>query len=211
MTSGPDDGSGLEQAWRSRSRPDNEVPVSLALDALIVATGDLAVFVCGMAVYRNGIEFTIEVRARPSRPTGDEDLVSNLVQGRRGEHRFLVGVEYADGRRCANIDELDVRNPGPPTQPHLQGGGGSGGGNEASATWFLTPLPPPGELRLYCAWPAVGIDETVTSLDADRILEAATRVRELWPWEPTIRRPRPPAPPVIPAEGWFAGFRRRPH
>ena len=202
---GADDDAG-ERAWRRHARPDNEVPVSLALDVMIAATDDIAVFICGLAVYRNGVDLTVEVRSRPNR-SGDDELLAGDFYGMRSASRLLFGVEYADGRRCANLAvRPDPNADGPQDQPRLRPGGGGGGENVASASWFLCPLPPPGALRIYCAWPSAGIAETVTSIDADRILEAASRVRELWPWEPTTRRPRPLARPVLPAEGWFTQF-----
>ena len=48
-----------------------------------------------------------------------------------------------------------------------------------------------------------GIEETVTVLDADEILAAAGRVRELWPWEPERHEPRRPRSPVLPDGSWF--------
>jgi len=60
-------------------------------------------------------------------------------------------------------------------------------------------------VRLYCAWPGAGIEETVAVLDGGLLREAASRVRELWPWEPErYEEPSRPLPPVLPAGGWFA-------
>jgi hypothetical protein len=187
-------------------RPDNEIPGSVAVDALLASSEDLVVFICGMSVYRDGVDFTVEVRARPGRMSG-ASLHEAMVWPGAGEDRLLLGVEFDDGRRCTNVP----REHPPPSgttsadQPALWSSGSGGRLRTAYASWFLYPLPPPGDLRIICAWPAAGISETVTTLSADAILRAADRARELWPWEPepTVVEPEP-GPPDIPAGGWFA-------
>jgi hypothetical protein len=208
-----DDDSDRARSLRRRVQPDNEVPVSVPLDAVVVSKADLVVFVCGLAVYRNGLAFTLEARARTSAAAGgeEEDDVLGHVLHRHGRsaHQLLIGVEYADGRRCSTLDTgSPFEEGGPEDQPRLRPGGGHAGERSASVAYFLSPLPPSGELRIYCAWPSAGIDETVTIIDAGPILEAADRVRVLWPWEPARSRSRPAAQPTVPDRGWFAEQRR---
>ena len=188
-----------EPDWTRFQRPDNEVPTSVGVDLLLGSSDDVAVFVCGLSVYRTGIEFTVEARASGRRDPGEEDdfLGSALHGHGRTQNRLLLGVEYADGRYGTN---LGTGSRG----VHLWSSGGGGGQREASATWFLSPLPSTGEVRLYCAWPSVGIDETVATLDGDEILSAAERVRELWPRMPESHEPREPRPVPVPEGGWFA-------
>jgi hypothetical protein len=42
-------------------------------------------------------------------------------------------------------------------------------------------LPPPGPLAFVCQWPARGIPESRSEIDARLVLEAAVRVTSLWP------------------------------
>jgi hypothetical protein len=203
---GPEDPED-EQELRRRERlhegraGENEVPVSVAFDAVLARTDDLAVFVSGLRVFSNGVELTVEVRARTT-PADDRYGLSEALHGHR-DAQLLLGVEFADGRRCSTID-WDLMS-GPPGTPRLWPGGGSGGQRSADASYFLSPLPPPGELRLVCAWPEAGIEDTVTPLPTQQILDAAARVVELWPWEPEIHEEsyEPPAPRV-PEHSWFA-------
>ena len=51
----------------------------------------------------------------------------------------------------------------------------------------LWPLPPPGPLRLVCAWPDRGIPETSTTIDAGPLRDAAARARPEWPADPADR------------------------
>ena len=184
--------------------PDNEVPAVLALERVIGASAGVVFFLAGMRVYSNGIEFDLEARLRPGASIGEADGIYALLPDFHGPHgtpadRLLLGVEFADGRRASSIGVAD-------SGIGLRSNGSSGGGRSAHATYFLSPLPPPGDVRIVCALPGAGIDETVTVIDGAAILEAAGRVRELWPWEPERHEPRRPVRPVVPAGGWFTSF-----
>jgi len=186
-------------------RPDNEVPAVLVIDKVLVASDDLVCYLAGMRVYSTGVEFDLEARLRPGAQVGDAARLYEMLTDFYGSHgvqdeRLLVGVEFADGRRGANLDGVADRGVS------LRPSGSSGGGRSAQATYFLSPLPPPGEVRIVCALPGAGIDETVTVLDAEEILAAAARVRELWPWEPERHEPRRPRPPAMPDGSWFRSF-----
>lgn len=186
------------EAMRARGRPDNEVPSSVALDAVLGETADFGVYLSGVRVFRAGLEFRITALAR--HPGAGRGLGGALFGHGEQEDRLLLGVEYADGRIGSNLGpfnpELD------PTAPMLMPGGGAGGDRSADASCYLSPLPPPGTLRIITAWPRRGIAETVTEIPADTLIDAATRVRVLWnlgPDEP----PAPPQPPRVPPGGWF--------
>jgi hypothetical protein len=45
----------------------------------------------------------------------------------------------------------------------------------------VRPLPPAGPLAFVCEWAALGIPEKRTELDAQLILDAATRSVRTWP------------------------------
>jgi hypothetical protein len=66
------------------------------------------------------------------------------------------------------------------------------------------------------AWPSQDLAESSAVVDADDIVRAADRVRQLWPRQPEPEpaapdpgdRPRPIPPP---ASGWFASHSGPPH
>lgn len=106
-----------------------------------------------------------------------------------------------DGRRCISTPRGQDANPG--DEPLLLPTRGDGSNGVGSAGWFLSPFPPPGDLRLYCAWPSAGIPETTTFISADELLKAARRVRQLWPPSRIFDQQPTPTPVVLPPDGWF--------
>jgi len=189
-------------AMRSRQRPENEVPVSVALDAMLGETADFIVYLSGVRVFRTVLEFRLTALAG-HRGAG-RGLSGALFGHGEQEDRLLLGVEYADGRIGSNLggfpaglnQELD------PTTPVLMPGGGGGGDRSAETSYYLTPLPPPGPLRIITAWPSRGVAETVTEIPAEPLTDAATRVRVLWNLDPD-EQPVQPQPPRVPPGGWF--------
>lgn len=203
---GDDDGDEMTPSRPSYAAPDNEIPAVVATEKVLAASDDVVFFLAGIRVYTNGMEFELEARVRPGVRIGETagvyELLSDCHAPRHGGgESLLLGVEYADARRGTNVQ--GIAHGGLTLAQH----GSSGGGRGAHATYFLSPLPPPGEIRLVCALPSAGIEETVTVLDADEILAAAARVRELWPWEPERPEPYQPLPPRLPDGGWFATLR----
>ena len=111
------------------------------------------------------------------------DVMWSAPGGRRDEWRpgdpgavpdtfVRFGLELADGRRAANLTR-----PADPSAESLvllptSGGGSTGRGHQKYWVW---PLPPPGKLAFWCEWPAQGIAETRTEIDAAVILDAAAR------------------------------------
>jgi hypothetical protein len=114
--------------------------------------------------------------------------------------RLLLGVEMADGRRATTVFGRDTSDG-----VVFHGGGGGGGQLSVDQSWWLSPLPPEGRLRFVVRCAAVGIEETITELDATVIRQAADRVEELWPWSPPDPGGHsPPPPPDLPPGSWFA-------
>jgi hypothetical protein len=149
-------------------------PVSLAFDAMLASNEDVAVFVSGLQVHRNGVRFTAEVRTR--KPLFENGDLHSAVHG-EGTAGLQLGVELADGRSCVH-DWRGFRDPaGAVLSPQ------SGGGSERHAYFdlFLSPLPPIGSTRLCCAWPWLGIGNLMTLLLTHQILAAAANVVKLCP------------------------------
>lgn len=192
-------------AWQRHRQPRNEIPATVPLDAAIGTSHGLVVFITSLSVYSNGIAFTTEARARGG--PGSEDRPVWLVDGLTGtvppHDRMLLGVEFADGRRCLATPRGQEANPA--DEPLVLTSGSEGGSGDASAHWFLSPFPPPGDLRFHCAWPAAGIPETTTVVPADRLHDAAGRVQQLWPQSRLTDQQPDPAPVALPPDGWFIG------
>jgi hypothetical protein len=201
---GADDGDGPDEDFLRRvNPPENEVPVALPINVLLARTDDVAVALVGLQVYTTGVSFTLVVRARPSSELARAGRLNELIwEHRPGAGRFLLGVELADGRRVSGM-RMGERD----TDIVFHSGSGSGGEASVEQSWWLSPLPPAGPLQFVVRCADLGIDETVTELDASAIRRAADDVVTLWPWEPPPehRRSEPPAPPDLPPGSWFAG------
>lgn len=187
---------------------------------LLVRTDDLVVRLTGAQAYKNGIAFAVNALCRdPSALPGG--LLHTLAGGMWSPdpdsdgNQFLFGLHFSDGRSVTNvrIGELRPRAEPYPDAPILCPAGGSGSSNGGNATleFFLNPLPPPGVLTVYAAWPAMDIAEVRRELDATAIVEAAARAVVLWPEVPDHDLPpEPPRPPLqVSPGGWFDSVLRR--
>lgn len=122
------------------------------------------------------------------------------------QDRLLLGIEYADGRSVHNIGRFNPRGNTPlddVASPVLMPGSGGGGDRSADLSFYLSPLPPPGPLRIITAWPGRGLPETVTEVAAEPFIEAAAGVRVLWELDEAEALPGPPPPPNVPPGSWF--------
>ena len=197
-------GDGPDEEWcRRMSPPDNEVPVSLPMDRILARTDDVAVALHGLAVYSTGLVFHLAVRVRPGaaqRVELERVLWVHFPMEREGEP-FLVGVELADGRRATSLETPDPRSD----VVFSNWSSSSSGSGGADQTWWLSPLPPQGPLRVIVRCETIGIRETSTELDATAIGRAAADVVTLWPWEPpSFEEPPQRRPPDLPGDSWFA-------
>jgi hypothetical protein len=100
-----------------------------------------------------------------------------------------IGVQYPDGRKVTNTDMAPPWAGPPPFRrrtDELEMTPLEGGGDER--TWrqesYVSPLPGTGLLRFGVVWPTQSIDETVVEVDAQPIVDAATRAIPLWSNKP---------------------------
>jgi hypothetical protein len=194
------DGEPDDDALRRMRAPENELPVALPQNVLLGRTDDVVVALLGMHVFSTGLAFDLAVRVRPGSLSGTE-LHEVLWQPGPGAPPLLLGLELADGTR---VD--DVGEPGRGGDVVFIQGSGSGSEYSVDHSWWLSPLPPAGPLAVVVWCPVLGLPETSTVLDGAAIRAAADGAVELWPWEPPRRRgpERPPSPPDIPDDSWFA-------
>ncbi|SDF94893.1 hypothetical protein SAMN05660662_3894 [Blastococcus aurantiacus] len=195
-------GNGDPDLERRMNRPENEVPAALPMNRLLVRTPDVAVALLGLQVYTTGVAFQLAARARgPEDPAAPDRLGDLFWNHRGGSPRFLLGVQFADGRRASNVP---VRGADGDLVFHP--GGGSGGSVSVDQDWWLSPLPPEGPLLVVVRCPEIGLEETGTELDGTAIRRAGESATVLWPYEPPLEQPHePPPPPDLPAGSWFAG------
>lgn len=163
--------------------PENVVPATVALDAVLVRRADLAVWVADALAFPTGLSFGLSVLRREA---GDR---MTPFFGPSGPGQLRFGLLLADGRKVVTQD-LGGMKPflSRPDRPLLRPRSGGGNGKVVSAQMWLWPLPPPGPLEFVCAWPDEGIEETRVRIDAGPVLAAAARAIELWPED----RPLPP-------------------
>lgn len=176
------------------------MPVALPQNVLLARTDDVAVALLGLQVCSTGVSFHLTVRVRAAALSRLDHTLTELVwdHGQRGG-RFLMGVEFADGRRASNL-------PGASSEGVVfHSGGGGGGDTSIDQSWWLSPLPPEGPVRLVVRCPELGIGEAAVRLDGTALRRAADDVLTLWPWEsPERDHHGPPPPPDLPHDSWFA-------
>jgi hypothetical protein len=187
---------------RRMNKPENELPVALPMNRLLSRTPDVAVALIGLQAYSTGVAFELVARARGAEEPGADNRLGDIFWERRaGTPQFLLGVQFADGRRASSLPF-----PGRSEDIVFHQGGGGGGPSSVDQEWWLSPLPPEGPLLVVVRCPEIGVEETVVELDGTAIRRAGESAIVLWPYEPPVDRGHePPTPPDVPADSWFAG------
>lgn len=194
------DGEPDPEFVRRMNKPENEVPVALPMNRLLSRTPDLAIALVGLQAYTTGVAFELVARARGLEDPAADNRLGSIFWGHAGAPSFLLGVEFADGRRASSLPF-----PGRSGDIVFHQGGGSGGETAVDQQWWLSPLPPEGPLLVVARCPEIGLDETVLELDGAAIRRAGESAIVLWPYEPPVDRdPGPPPPPDVPSDSWFA-------
>ncbi|MDM7855496.1 hypothetical protein [Cellulomonas alba] len=184
---------------RARARlgpPDNEAPAAVGVSGVIGRSIDAAILLMGLARYTTGLQVELAIRCRLD--LDPADLTYSTLDG-----GLLAGVQLADGRTAVagRFRWDDGLSADEPLLTHQSGGGG---GREWSTNLWLSPAPPPGDLVLVVAHPALGVDESSFTVDGEALRAAAGRVEVLWPREPDRDHALPePAVPEVAAGGWF--------
>lgn len=120
-----------------------------------------------VALFRQALVHGSGTRGHNS-PTFSESMGGDSV----GTGIVLFGLHFRDGASHRNLDERSDSG-------RLHSLRGSGGGFTGSHD-FWAPLPSPGDLEIFVAWPAAGIPETRTVLDGSRIVDAAAALARRW-------------------------------
>jgi hypothetical protein len=93
-------------------------------------------------------------------PGGPRDLAAS-------RRSFRIGLQFSDGGKaagspCGGMPDHDAEPAGPVLYPFA----GGGGPHSFVSRWWAWPLPPAGPLEFVCEWPAFGIAESRTGIDA---------------------------------------------
>jgi hypothetical protein len=167
--------------------PRGTLPGVVALALVLAQTDRVAICLTRLAAYPTGFEFETLTMSAPGLPEGesiDPMLFGPHRRGRAGQpelpaEMLRLGVQFADGAKATNTSGF-YHDADPPAGPIMNSGGGGGGGGSWRQTEWVWPLPPPGPLTFVCEWPAAGIPLTRHELDAQTILEAASRAEVLF-------------------------------
>ena len=170
--------------------PDNEIPISLAVNLVLGRGPDVAILLPSVDVYTTGIQLQVQVKMRQ----GVDSLSQHPIEAMSGRlgpadeahqpSRLMLGVEFADGQRAiasryySGVTHQRLRDE--PLTPSLTVGGGLGGPLRALVQYWVRPLPD-GPMRLLCSWADAHVAETTTTIGGGEIADAARRVVVLWP------------------------------
>lgn len=172
-----------------QGKPAYEVPASAPGEAVLVRTGQVAVWIGAVRAYSNGFEFTLRaVRTEPSgssplvvRPFPPADLFTTVDR----DGLLRVGIQYADGRRGAISPWVRPRPPVPgaraddPEAVLLMQSLGGGDLLTWDANFWVSPLPPAGPVVFYGSWLDAGAGEQRAEFDGTAIRAAGGRAVRL--------------------------------
>lgn len=169
--------------------PEGTLPGVIPLELVLARSDRAAVCITRLEGYPTG--FAFELLVMMARRDGADDLLDPLMfrmhhhargAGGMPDEMLRVGVQFADGGKATNTSGFH-HEPEPPRGPVLHPAGGGGGGGSWHQSEWVWPLPPPGPLAFVCEWPAAGIPLTRHEIDAQVILDAASRATVIFPDE----------------------------
>lgn len=166
---------GLERPGRGGQwdLPSAEFPRVAVADALILArTGEVAVAVTAIWAFRAGFEFWVRAQFRHSGPALADET---------DDQSLHVGVQFADGRKVANIARVPEAAESVPAGLILRPLGFGGGLLHRGRSYWVSRLSPAGPVTFVCEWAVFGIGETRAEADAQLILDAVRRSVQLHP------------------------------
>jgi hypothetical protein len=168
--------------------PEGVLPGVVGVEMVLARNARAAVFVGGLVAYPTGLEFEVRVL------TAGEEWLDPSLNGvylrpggpREGNYEQMLrfGVEFSDGRKVTNVGGHAPRE-GEPESAVLWGRGGGGGGSQWQQGFWLWPLPPPGPLSFVCEWPAAGLSLSRADIDAQVVIDAASRAQAVFPGQPS--------------------------
>jgi hypothetical protein len=172
-------------------RPSGQVPTPVATRLILARTGQVAVAVMGLWAFAAGFDLLVTVELRNEIPgTSVASFLADLDDEPLEDEFCRLGVQFSTGEKAANTERRPTREGSSDrTGPIMKVRGGGGGLLVREWRYWVSPLPPPGPLAFVCEWPAFGIAELRTEIDAQPILDAASQSIVLWVGPSDDRRP----------------------
>jgi hypothetical protein len=135
----------------------------------------------GLRCWPEGVSFDVQLMCRQVPGAAS----ARSVTGEQ-DWDFRFGVLFSDGRRAA-ARGFPAHGRAPAAEdttepPRVRLRPVFGGGGRFHRRWefYLWPLPPRGRLTMVADWPAEGIPESYTELDAGDIRSASARAVVVW-------------------------------
>jgi hypothetical protein len=168
-------------AWE---KPEAALAGVAPFELLLARSAEAAIGLSGFRVYPSGFELTLTVllRAEDRRGRIFRRLTDPSHDEPIGDEFLRFGLSFADGTSATNLGGRGAfRHDAEPAAPALRQNGGGGGGRRYDLRYWVWPLPPPGPVTFVAEWPARGIPESRAEVDAQPILDAATRAIQVFP------------------------------
>ncbi|MQP33570.1 hypothetical protein GEO20_16585 [Rhodococcus erythropolis] len=160
-----------------RDLPLNEIPGLLTVTTPLAVNDAAAVWIDNILVYSTGIAFTVNAEFREEFEPGTVNL-GTYVHPHPAPSLQLTAL-YSDGRKSTNTTAFRAE-PSDTHEPFLLSPNSASGPHSASATYYLTPFPAPGALRLALTCPILDIDETTLTFDEVNLQQAHRNITPLW-------------------------------
>jgi hypothetical protein len=170
--------------------PANVVGRAIALN--ILARTDVgAVAVPGAVAYPAGVQFDLVIFVSPVASIARDLLVRQPAfeaaarnSGTLPDELFRWGLEFENGSKTTSVDPLppsaDESGSAVHERPTVALLGGSIDVGRREERWWLSPLPPAGELAFVFEWPVIGIELTRIPFEADLLTLAGNETATLW-------------------------------
>ena len=149
---------------------------------------DLALYLPLIKAYPSGFTFTLSLRFREVEPEhrgapGFDLFHARADDGKVSPDLLRFGIEFSNGRKATNLDRFVGAQPHK-DGPVLSNPSGHGTGRAYDQHYWVSPLPPPGDLVIAWEWPAWEILLATSTIAAETIRDAAGEAIELWPATP---------------------------
>jgi hypothetical protein len=191
------------------SAPSGTLPGVVALELVLARTDQVAVCVTRVNAYPAGFELDLVTMANGERHDLDPLLFERphrrlaaaaAAAGGIPPEKLRFGVEFADGTKATNIaGRWHGSGQEPPSGPVMTPGGGGGGGAVWRQAMWVWPLPPAGPMALVCEWPAAAIALTRHEIDAQLVLDAASRAQVIFADDELLDAPNARASTIVSA------------
>jgi hypothetical protein len=157
---------------------------------MLVQNGEAAAWVSHLSVYESGFLLQMVVLTREDKHwlTGvrfDPPIPDSPADLREFEEGFSLFVRFADGTTVSNVlartSGGSQRELPKPSGPRLGVHWGQGVDGLSEYSYWISPLPPPGEFSIAIEWPAARLAEGSVSLSGDSVRAAALRSQVIFP------------------------------